>query len=768
MDFDHYAQIIDVKVNLPRPANEQYLSSRRALMRVSEDATKGAVYLACGLASCYLLYLSAEVLNVYLFSQLGAALAIFMVLALVVSALDIYTLHTAYMRIFQRETYGTARWADKAHLKQKELLTPSSQNPLPLAIPLGTFGFRHWLTVPLKIFMRHVLVVGPQGSGKTISFFINIMRAFLKVGGVIALDVAKNHGEVSGYTAHYAKNVFRFDLVNPECSDRFSLRACKGNPALAYDVACFMVGYDPNNKGGGGGENPVWPQAASALLKCMLLHMHDVMEHPTPGDIFAYIAAHPYDPEEKVDHLKEAMLASKNPDVHEAWSMFERIDFKVRSSVYFSMATPMEPFKDPAVKRVMSMPTPEEAARGCRVIDFKELRKQGTIIYAVVREGQASRMAPVLATFFGVALDVLRNSADDAGACPTLVSLDEAANVPFKNLAEDLAVGRGRKIAFMLGYQNVSQMAKQFGEVYARVLRQLFAVRIFLPGLVDETADLVVKLLGKTTGFQRSSNDAVGRALDSERVTEIARDLMDTTALREMLPYRQAVAVVETAHPIRLGFPPDASVVDPRRSIPVRYDMEYAGTAEAARLYGQMFGLGVGEKSPVELVIEGEGGQHPALMTDTPAKLLTEGAAAAVGVTVPQSPAQTPQVFAPRVEPPPQTLSPFFQIPFAPVRPDAVLVVAPAPPAHAPPAEAAPDAVDEQEAPVQYAEEVVVEAQSAPPAVSAHTAQLSQMLESPTPPPQAPAHSAGVDPDEQAAMIDALEQSEQFVTDFDV
>lgn len=609
MDIDVIAKRLDARVNLPRPTNEQHLSSRRAMMRVTEDMFKVVSYLACGVISALLLKAACNWLGFYLFSLEGGFFAIGIGLAAIIPLIDVVVLQNQYRGIFQRETYGRARWADVSHLKSMKLITPNGESPLPAAVPIGTFGRRHWLTLPIKMMAKHVLVLGPHGSGKTASFFINVIRAWSQVGSALVLDISKNHGEVSRLSAHYFRKVYRFDLVNPECSDRFSLRACHRDPTMAWEVSCLMLNYDPNNKGGSVKE-PVWIQAACSLLKCLLLEINERLEDPTVADIFRFIADHPYVKEEKIDYLEQALVSSPYDEVRESYARFLRgaggAD-RVSASVFFSMFSPLEPFSDPVVRKVMSLPTREEAARGCRMIDFEELRKPGTVIYCVVKEGQASRLESVLGTFFGMAISTLRNNADTPGACHVLVSLDENANVPQRNFVETLTTARGRKMCFMCGYQNVTQLEAQFGGTYAKAVRQAFLTRIFLPGLSDETAEFAVKLLGRTTTFQSSSNDAVGRPFDSERLTEVGVELINATELREMLEFTQAVAVVDTAHPIRVGFPPPAEAVDSRETFPVRYDISYPLTTDAIELYKQAM------MTPLDKVINGV---RPALLGD--------------------------------------------------------------------------------------------------------------------------------------------------------
>ena len=600
MDLDAFAQKFESKFGLRRPINEQNISERRALMRRLEDCGKAFSYFVAGLLAVYFICGAADAFKVSLFSFDVYAKAVWLCFFFVFLAVgaDCWQLKNDYLTIFQRETFGSARWADLDHLRGKNLVCPNNKSPLPDAIPIATFGWKHWFVLPMQLMLRHVMVVGPIGSGKTASFFTNTIRAWSRVGSAVILDISKNLGEVSRYTSHYFKDVYRFDLVNPECSDRFSLASLRRDPTRAYAAACFMVGLDNNNKASS--KEPVWQQSAAALLKCLLLHICEIIENPTPGDVFTFIAEHPYDKEAKVDLLEQALLASPYEEVRESYAAFRRGaggDQRVSASVFFSMFSPMEPFRDPAVRKVMSMPTEEEAARGCRVIDFDALRTQGTAIYVVVKEGMAERYEAVLGTFFGIAIDVLKGNADRKGACKVLFSLDEAANVPFRNLGDTLATARGRLMAFMLGYQDITQIEKQFGQAAARSLRQNVTTRIFLPGLTDETAEFAVKMLGKTTTFQVSSNDAVGRALDSERLSEVGVDLWDATKLRQMMPYTQAIIVCETAHPVRVGFPPPAAAVDPTESFPVRYDMAYTLTKEAAELYA------IALMTPLERVI---------------------------------------------------------------------------------------------------------------------------------------------------------------------
>ncbi len=597
---DDFPKRLDARLALPRPVNEQNLSSRRAFQRLSRDVGKGVIALLSAFISSYLLVLTAGNMEVALWSYGGGATICAIIFVFALFGNEVFNIKAPYMLRNQTETFGAARRANLADLKKADLVTPNTESPLPKAVPIGTFGFFHWFTFPIRYMARHVVVFGPPGSGKSASMFINVARAWSQIGGAVLLDIK---GEIYRHSAHYyvdEKLRYRIDFKNPECSDYIELiPLCKGDMKMADEVASFMIGFDANSQKS---ENPFWPQSAKALLKLMILHLAETEEHPTPDNIFEFLASHPYDPKTKIDMMGEAFLSSPQAAVREGWAPFSRaVDPKLQGSIIISMTTPLEQFREPAVRKIFTPPTPEEKRRGRKTVDFRDLRKKGCALFVVVPEGQASRLEAVVATIFGVALNVLRTTGDDPEACHTLIQLDEAGNVPLRNLSEDIGVGRGRKICFMLGYQNINQPEKQYGKAYAYSVLESIGARIFLPGLSGETAQYAERLVGKTTVFQRSDTDAVGRALDSERLSEVSTDLLNVTALREMMPFVQAVTVIETIPAVFFGFPPNAKEVDKIETIPPRFDIDYYNTPAARKMFAEAL------LTPVQKMIETDG-----------------------------------------------------------------------------------------------------------------------------------------------------------------
>src|SRR5262249_609225 len=214
-------------------------------------------------------------------------------------------------------------------------------------------------------------------------------------------------------------------------------------------------------------------------------------------------------------------------------------------------------FTTPNVKAVTSSlagdaPSPRHA------IDLKMLRNPGTAIYVVIPEGDADRYASFLTTFFGLAMSVLRTLPVTPVTVPALFVFDEAGNIPIHGLKEMLGVGRGRKVGIVLAYQNLGQVYAQYGRDGGDAVLGSINSMIFLPGLDQRTTEFATSRVGDTTVLQHTTVDAVGNQNDAERLAETRRPLIDPAELPQPTRHKQAVAIIDTAPPIKFSYPPFA------------------------------------------------------------------------------------------------------------------------------------------------------------------------------------------------------------------
>ena len=119
-----------------------------------------------------------------------------------------------------------------------------------------------------------------------------------------------------------------------------------------------------------------------------------------------------------------------------------------------------------------------------------------------------------------------------------------------------LGVGRGRKVAVVLAYQNLGQVYAHYGRDGGDAVLGSINTIVFLPGLDQRTTEFAASRLGRTTVLQHTTVDAVGTQNDAERLAETRRDLMDAAELRQLVRYKQAVAIIDTAPPIKFSYPP--------------------------------------------------------------------------------------------------------------------------------------------------------------------------------------------------------------------
>lgn len=592
MGIDALARRLDARINLPRRADSQHHSSYRALIELVTTGFHGVALLICSFISVICLGLIGYFLNVG--AQTWYVLAFFMFIVILFAILETWDLFLPYYRYFQRETFGAARWATRDDLEEAGFIQPKTAEsfsprdgiwfliwrflrrkkhgePEDETIPLGGFNFFYDFAMKVVMFSLHVVVLGPQGSGKTASFIMKVVRAWARWGAVMALDPKR---EIYKFCARYFKIAFLLDLIDPTFSDRLAfVAACKDDAQFAHEVASMMIGFDPN-KAAATAKDPFWPMAATAFLKALLLYVAEISDRPHPGMIYEFLAARRITRDEEVgeiiDSLDEDLLNCENEEVRMSWGIFRQSDLKTQGNIIISMTVMLEPFRDPNAMLLFSPPTDDEKASGVREIPMSALREKGSATFVTVSISQSSRLKVVISTIFGLAASYLRSTGGQ-GKPYCLMALDEIGNIMPQGLAQDMNMGRGLGMCYLLGVQVKSQFASQLGNDLADMIWDGIGTLIALPGTKGKAAEMMVRLMGKTTVLQHSSTDAVDDRIDNERLAEVGRELMTEDAIRMMLKHTQAIAIAGTAPPIRFSFPPDQTEVDSRVDNPKRH-----------------------------------------------------------------------------------------------------------------------------------------------------------------------------------------------------
>ena len=119
-----------------------------------------------------------------------------------------------------------------------------------------------------------------------------------------------------------------------------------------------------------------------------------------------------------------------------------------------------------------------------------------------------------------------------------------------------LGVGRGRKVGLFSPIRTSVRSTLITGRDGGDAVLGSINTMIFLPGLDQRTTEFAATRVGRTTVLQQTTIDAVGTQNDAERLAETRRDLVDAAELRQFVRHKQAVAIIDTAPPIKFSYPP--------------------------------------------------------------------------------------------------------------------------------------------------------------------------------------------------------------------
>src|SRR6266851_281533 len=550
MSFRARVERIDADYFIPRPADEPDLDSFHAATRFLQDLSRGGTLLLSSSIAGYLFFRSGQILN--LDFKLMTFVLIGAISVALVGIFESVSMAYPYYSINQRLTHGSARWSSIADLKAKGLAHPSRE-PLPYGtVRIGrlssALSFRQYdLVLSLKQLLTHTGIFGPSDSGKSATFYMNILRDWSQWGSALVMDVK---GELYAHTARYYDHVYRIDLENPNLSDLWNpLPRCLKNGELAHSLASIVVGYEPENMKVNDSTH-YWISGETALMKALCLHLPTIALNPTLPMIKEYLSRN------DLKKLGEDMRASEDLEAQIEWGNFIKVDAeKTQGGVITGLNNKLAPLRSPNAMRILRSATPEEIARGVREINLADLRKPGTAIYIVMNETQASDYHILLELLFGLAAIEMQASTKK-DSTPVLMALDEAGNVAPPKLQDKLKIGRFRKTPYLLGFQDVPQIKRKYQENGARAILAGMKNQIFLPGIDPETGVYASSMLGSATVLSRTEVDAPGTKNDAERVSESKRDLKQAPELRRMVKYRQGIAVIDTADPILFRFLP--------------------------------------------------------------------------------------------------------------------------------------------------------------------------------------------------------------------
>src|ERR1041384_7872621 len=320
MSFRTTLERIDADYFIPRPADEPELDSFQAARRFMQDASTCGTFIVSTAIAGYLLFRSGQLLHLD-FRWMTSVLIGSLFVALI-GVFESISLAYPYYSLNQRLTHGSARWATIAELKAKGLAHRTGR-PLPRgSVRIGRLSsaLSPWpydLVLNLKQLLTHTGIFGPSGSGKSSTFYMNVLRDWAQCGSALVMDIK---GELYAHTARYFDDVYRLDLENPALSDLWNpLPRCLGNGELAHSIASILVGYEPENMKVNDSTH-YWISGETALLKALCLHLPTRAVNPTLPMIKEYLSLN------DLKKLGEEMQSSTDREARIEWGNFIKVD----------------------------------------------------------------------------------------------------------------------------------------------------------------------------------------------------------------------------------------------------------------------------------------------------------------------------------------------------------------------------------------------------------------------------------------------------------
>ncbi len=383
--------------------------------------------------------------------------------------------------------HGSASFATRRDLKQllRPASTPLQPGELSLA-PFVTFFSNEALYLPREETVKHLLLIGASGSGKSRSFFLP--NCAFHNGSFVCTDPKS---ELWRHTSGYGKSI-RFAPRDPDNSFGFNWIPLCHDPNTALLCARALV----SASGGGGSSETFWEDSATSLLAAIFSHAA-TFAIPTPAA--AYDCYNFYSDVE----LAEVLKNSKSITAQRFSKGFRDASPNTRGSIISTVDTKLNFLADEKVRRFTSTTR--------NPIDFSALRREPLRIFLCLAENDVEPLKGLSCLFFTLCLYQVKSS----DGVPVTFFLDEAANIgKIPKLETEIAVVRGRDISMILGLQSFSQLSRIYGRDAAQVIVDNCATKVFLAGADIETAEMVSRSLGELTVTEQAED---GREIKTQR-----------------------------------------------------------------------------------------------------------------------------------------------------------------------------------------------------------------------------------------------------------
>lgn len=392
------------------------------------------------------------------------------------------TLADVLKKAAPRTTYGMARWANDEDISKAGYCTEAVEGNGLLAGPLAD-GKR--LVIGQEDAIRHAVVCGPTGCGKSSSVFIPNLIERSHVSAIVTEATAGAeppdlYFKTAGYRASKGSKIFYF---NPD-----DLSSTRVNPvdqvqtvAQAQDIADLIMRNTSIRKST---SDPYWENSERHLLSSLLMHVS-----AEKGDLAA-IRRHV---REGAQALEGILAYSKVPAARDEYKGFLRNSTEnSRNGVLSGLMQRLNLWVNP---RIVALTEKTD-------FDPAELVNEHFTFYLAV-PAQKESLKPAAALVFNFLLGLLLEH-KHGFQIPVALFLDEFTNFGvIPGMAKNMSIIRHKSIPIMLGMQDYVQVRSVYGEDEATVLFGQPSTKFIFRTTDLPTAKRVSESLGQETVVDR-------------------------------------------------------------------------------------------------------------------------------------------------------------------------------------------------------------------------------------------------------------------------
>ena len=368
------------------------------------------------------------------------------------------------------------------------------------------------VTIKRKYANEHVLMVGPQGCGKSTRFIMHNVKACQGITQIIT----DPSGEIRERVClDKDTKVITLNLLSEDTCGYDILANCNNTFDVKNAVETLLI----NGALSMGTETSVdrldWVQMSLPLVKAFAVMNFKTRRYKF-DDMMLNILVRPMAKSEIRQGTPDISLETEIMSSGVVEAQTEMLSFlKVKDSpqtlgsIRNTLTASLQLFHEPNVQRV------------CRKdsINFEELRKTPTTVFIQVPERYSRHYSPLTSVF----LQQLIDRCLDVQGVPIQFLFDEFCNIgKIPDLDLVLSTCRKHSISIVACIQNLTQLTKVYGEIQAKELQELFKTILVCGGLKD-SCEYFSNMIGKTFKTEKDK-EIEKQVITSDEIRRLDRD----------------------------------------------------------------------------------------------------------------------------------------------------------------------------------------------------------------------------------------------------